>query len=154
MYYRNLFEELKANNIEPLVDLYHWDLPQPIQDLGGWTSKYIIDLYIDYAQLCFESFGEYVKYWFTFNEPKNICHQGYGDAEKAPLIVSPEGEYLCSHHVLLSHAYTYFMYQKTFKSTQNGKIGFIIDSPFFVPETNSTADITAAENAAQFTVRK
>lgn len=153
-YYRNLIKELKANNIEPLITLYHWDLPQPLQDLGGWPNKYIIELFIDYARLCFELFGDSVKYWITFNEPHNICHQGYGDAEKAPLLSSPQAEYLCAHHVLLAHANVWHLYNQTFKRSQKGKVGFVIDSPFYVPETNKSEDVFAAENAAQFTVRK
>lgn len=119
-YYRNLIEELKANNIEPLVTIFHWDLPQPIQDVGGWPNAEIIEWFADYASICFELFGDLVKYWVTFNEPKQICNDGYGVGTKAPAIHSPHAEYLCAHNLLFAHARTYHLYTDTFKETQNG----------------------------------
>ena len=56
-YYRNLIEELLANNIIPLVTLYHWDLPQPLQDVGGWLNESIVIHFKDYAQKCFTELG-------------------------------------------------------------------------------------------------
>lgn len=119
-YYRNLIKELKANNIEPLITLFHWDLPQSLQDAGGWPNPYIIEWFTDYARICFELFGDSVKYWLTFNEPKQTCHMGYGTAELAPAIKLPQSEYLCSHHVLLSHASVWHLYNQTFRKTQKG----------------------------------
>lgn len=119
-YYRNLINELRQNNIEPLVTLYHWDLPQAIQDNGGWPNPEVIDWFTDYARICFKLFGDSVKYWITFNEPKNVCHQGYGSGEKAPLVKSPQAEYLCSHHVILAHAKVWRLYNETYKKKQKG----------------------------------
>lgn len=119
-YYRNLIEELKANNIEPLVTIFHWDLPQPIEDVGGWPNSAIIGWYTDYAKLCFELFGDLVKYWTTFNEPKQICNDGYGIGTKAPAIQSPQAEYMCAHNLLLAHAKTYHLYNQEFRRCQNG----------------------------------
>lgn len=119
-YYRNLINELRDNNIEPLVTIYHWDLPQSIQDVGGWPNSKIIDWYTDYARVCFELFGDVVKYWLTFNEPKQTCHGGYGAGDMAPTIKSAEAEYLCSHNLLLAHARAYRLYNQTFRKTQNG----------------------------------
>ncbi|VEN53432.1 unnamed protein product [Callosobruchus maculatus] len=84
-YYKNLIKELKDNGIEPLVTLYHWDLPQPLQELGGFLNASFVDWFGDYAELCFELFGDDVSNWFTFNEPGIICVFGYGYGWVAPM---------------------------------------------------------------------
>lgn len=106
IYYADLIKELKNNGIEPLVTLYHWDLPQPLQDAGGWETEDVIDWFADYARICFELFGNDVKYWFTFNEPVITCWGGYGGGEFAPGIESSGiGEYICAHK------YYYYYYK-------------------------------------------
>lgn len=120
-YYTNLFKELKANGIKAMVTLYHWDVPTALQDLGGWTNPLIVDLFADYARLCYELFGEYVDTWITINEPKQICHSGYGAGGFAPDVVSPGiGEYICARNVLLAHAKAWHIYNDEFKSRYNG----------------------------------
>lgn len=112
---------MRDNNIEPLVTLYHWDLPQTLQDEGGWPNPLIVDWFAEYARIAFEQFGDSVKYWITFNEPKQTCHMGYGTAEFAPAIKSPEAEYLCTHHVIQAHAKAWHIYNTTYRKTQKGK---------------------------------
>lgn len=123
-YYRNLIKELRDNNIEPLVTIYHWDTPQPIQDVGGWPNPYSAEWFTDYARVCFELFGDIVKYWITINEPRQICHMGYGDGTLAPAIKSAEAEYLCSHNVILAHASAYRLYNDTYRKKFNGELTY------------------------------
>lgn len=121
-YYKNLIKELKDNNIEPMVTLYHWDLPQVLEDkLGGWLNESVSDLFVEYARLCFKLFGDDVKWWVTINEPKQICMGGYEGAGLAPGVLSLGiGGYVCAKNILLAHAKAYHMYDKEFRSKQQG----------------------------------
>lgn len=120
-YYNNLINLLLENNVEPMVTLYHWDLPQPLQDLGGWTNKIIAHYFEDYANLCFRIFGDRVKTWLTINEPSSMCVDNYEGGKSAPYISSPGiGTYLCGRTVLLAHSRAYHLYDKLFKPEQNG----------------------------------
>ncbi|KAJ8879138.1 hypothetical protein PR048_019744 [Dryococelus australis] len=117
-YYNNLINELKKNNIEPLVTMYHWDLPQHLQDLGGLANDVIIDYFEDYARLLFTNFGDRVKWWATFNEPLSFV-SGYTSTWFAPGVNAPGvGGYLVGHNVLKAHARVYHLYDKHFRSQQ------------------------------------
>lgn len=63
-------------NITPYVTLYHWDLPLPLHELGGWQNVVIADYFAAYARFCFEAFGDIVKNWITVNEPHSYCVLG------------------------------------------------------------------------------
>ncbi|KAI4878693.1 hypothetical protein NFI96_013469 [Prochilodus magdalenae] len=72
---------LLAYNITPMVTLYHWDLPQALQDINGWDNvKFDLTVFNDYCDFCYETFGDRVKFWMTFNEPHIICTGDYPDA--------------------------------------------------------------------------
>lgn len=120
-YYNKLIDGLLAKDIQPMVTLYHWDLPQPLQELGGWPNELMAQYFEDYAKVAFDNFGDRVKYWITFNEPYNVCYQGYGDVAKAPALnMTGYADYLCTHTVLKAHARVYHLYNDTYKATQNG----------------------------------
>ena len=70
--------------IEPAVTLYHWDLPQVLQDQGGWLNATVADWFEDYARLCFTEFGDRIKFWITLNEPSVTAVNGHGTGEHAP----------------------------------------------------------------------
>ncbi|CAG9836032.1 unnamed protein product [Diabrotica balteata] len=153
-YYKNLIKALKAANIEPYVTLFHWDLPQFLEELGGWPNPEIVSWYSEYAKLCFELFGDDVKHWMTFNEPKQTCTNGYGTGVYAPSTKSPGiGEYMCIHNVLRAHAAAYHIYDKEFRFKQNGKVGIVIDSAWWEPY-NATTDSDASERLLQFTTKQ
>lgn len=108
-----------------MITMYHWDLPQPLQEIGGWPNPLLTDLFVDYAEVLFDEFGPLVKDWITFNEPYQVCQQAYSEATKAPAYTQDGvGGYLCGHTLLLAHAKTYQLYDERYRATQNGKIKF------------------------------
>ena len=73
-YYRTLFEELLKVHITPVVTLFHWDMPTPLMDLGGWTNPKIVDFFEDYVRVVFKLYGDIIKMWTTINEPHQHCY--------------------------------------------------------------------------------
>lgn len=124
-YYNNLIDTLVGNDIIPMVTLYHWDLPQNLQLLGGFANKNIVKYFTDFARVAFEEFGDRVKYWATFNEPDQICQAGYGGDGKAPALkLSGVGDYQCGFNLIKAHASAYHLYDDEFRSSQNGSVYF------------------------------
>ncbi|XP_046748527.1 myrosinase 1-like [Diprion similis] len=148
-YYKNLTAELVANGIEPIVTLYHWDHPQVIEEMGGWTNELIVDWFVAYARILFEALGDSVKRWVTINEPDSICGDGYESTRLAPgKIITDIGKYLCGHNVIKAHAKTYRMYEEEFRDRQGGVIGIVLPVSGYLPYNSSYED--AADTAFQF----
>lgn len=121
-YYDSLINDLLVANITPFVTLYHWDLPQRLQDLGGWSNPMMAEYFLDFAEVAFEAFGDRIQNWLTFNEPWVVCLQGYGGVGKAPALnMSGIAEYLCAHHLIKAHAMAYHLYDDVYRHTQGGK---------------------------------
>ncbi|XP_044269424.1 myrosinase 1-like [Tribolium madens] len=151
-HYRNLTQELLDNGIEPMVTMFHWDTPEPLQELGGWPNPEMEEHFVYYARILFEQLGDLVKMWMTFNEAKQTCLEGYGTGEKAPgFKTSGLADYQCAHTILKSHAKVYHMYEEEFREKQGGRVGIVIDSMWFEPGSGSDKDVEAAERARQFT---
>ncbi|KAM3955825.1 myrosinase 1-like [Aphomia sociella] len=123
-YYNDIINTLLENGIEPIVTLYHWDLPQALQNLGGWTNPYVSDWFEEYAREVFSLFANRVKIWVTINEPIVICDGAYSTGILAPGTVIQDniGSYMCNKHVLIAHAKAYRVYDKEFRPKYNGKI--------------------------------
>ncbi|KAJ2941573.1 hypothetical protein O0L34_g14626 [Tuta absoluta] len=145
-FYNNYIDEMLKYNITPMVTLYHWDLPQKLQDLGGFTNSEFPQWFEDYARVVFKSFGDRVKHFITFNEPREICFEGYGGRTKAPQ-VNAHGiaEYLCAKTLVIGHANAYHAYNKDFKPEQKGVCGITISVNWFGAATDSEEDEFAAE---------
>lgn len=145
-YYNNLINEIIKYNIKPIVTLYHWDLPQKLQDMGGFLNPLFPEWFEDYARVAFNYFGDRVKFWITFNEPREICYEGYGYFTKAPMLnITDVGTYYCAKNLLLANARAYRAYVKDFKTKQNGICGITINVNWFSPLEDSDEDKYAAE---------
>ncbi|XP_072385137.1 myrosinase 1-like [Diabrotica undecimpunctata] len=145
-YYKNLIAELKNNNIEPMITIYHNDLPQALQDLGGIKMPQFADWFAEYARVCFELFGNDVKHWMTINEPYVACTVGF---ISLPYEDGVE-DYICIKNMLLAHANAWHIYDKDFRPTQGGKVGMVLNSNWFEPESDKPEDLEASERSMQF----
>ncbi|XP_070577049.1 cytosolic beta-glucosidase-like [Ptychodera flava] len=152
-YYNNLIDELIANGIQPMVTLYHWDLPQALHDsYGGWMSEDIVEDFANYASLCFERFGDRVKFWLTFNEPWIISLLGYESGVFAPGVQeSGTTPYIVTHNLIKSHARAWHIYDEEYRSTQEGEVGITLNSDWNEPHNRSNPDhVAASDQAMQF----
>ncbi len=102
-FYSRLVDTLLDNAIEPVVTLYHWDLPQPLEDLGGWTARDTASRFADYAAVVAGALGDRVHRWITLNEPWCSSMLGYGTGRHAPGRTEGEGALAAAHHLLLAH---------------------------------------------------
>lgn len=135
-----------------MVTVYHWDLPQYLQDIGGWTNPLIVDYFLHYIDVLYEKFGDRVDRWITFNEPWVFCKYGYGDGTHAPLVKQPgHGEYLCGHHVLLSHAKAYHLYKRNYAERFKGQVGICLYGSYHYP-LNDKVNASLADQATEHMV--
>ncbi|GLJ45454.1 hypothetical protein SUGI_0957190 [Cryptomeria japonica] len=164
-YYNNLINELILHGIQPHVTLFHFDLPQSLEDAyGGWLSPQIEEDFRAFAEVCFRDFEDGVKYWTTFNEPNAFSVLSYdngywppercsypfgyfGNCSAGDSTVEP---YIVGHHVLLSHAEVVELYRKKFQTNQKGFIGLTVIITWFVPLTSTTEDIAATQRTFDF----
>lgn len=102
-HYRHLMESLKNEGIEVVATLYHWDLPQALEDRGGWRNRDTVHAFEEYAAICFKSFGDLVDKWITINEPWCIAYLGHLIGEHAPGHHSLEDTVRVIHHINLAH---------------------------------------------------
>ncbi|KAL3529722.1 hypothetical protein ACH5RR_009044 [Cinchona calisaya] len=150
-------------SIKPVVTLFHWDLPQALEEeYGGFRSHKVINDFHGYANICFERFGDRVKQWITFNEPWSFSIEGYDNGAFAPGRCSSwmnnnctGGDssiepYLVTHNQLLAHAQAVKLYRTKYQAHQKGIIGMTVVAFWMVPLSNSKADKHAAKRAMDF----
>ncbi|XP_022125855.2 myrosinase 1-like [Pieris rapae] len=122
-HYSDFIDELLLYDIEPVVTIYHWDLPVKLQDMGGWTNPLITDWFESYADILFRNYGDRVTTWITINEPIVICDFNYNMGSYAPGIVEQElAPYICNKNVLMAHAKAYRLYQREYRERYKGKL--------------------------------
>ncbi|KAM3692664.1 hypothetical protein ACJW31_08G106000 [Castanea mollissima] len=162
-YYNNLTNELLSKGLIPFVTIFHWDLPQALEDeYGGFLSPHIIDDFRDYAELCFKEFGDRVKHWTTLNEPAMFSSGGYASGQFAPGRCSAwqnqnctggnssTEPYLVTHHLLLAHAEAVNVYKQKYQAAQKGVIGIALNSFWMVPFNNSIENQNATQRSLDF----
>ena len=143
-YYLRLTDALLEAHIRPMVTLYHWDLPQALQDSGGWTNRDLVGRYSDYVQLVAKALGDRVSDWMLFNEAIGFTEQGYLDGTHAPGHKSIV-EFLRATHVVNLAQGEGFRALKALRSS--ARVGSVFIMSPCEPATNSEADKLAAERA-------
>jgi beta-glucosidase len=102
-FYDRLIDELLAAGIAPAVTLYHWDLPQPLEDRGGWRVRDTAEAFAAYTTLAAERYGDRVQRWITLNEPYCSAFVGYAEGRHAPGAQEGRGALAAAHHLLVGH---------------------------------------------------
>ncbi|WP_426755055.1 GH1 family beta-glucosidase [Myxococcus sp. Y35] len=119
-FYSRLVDGLLEAGIEPFVTLYHWDLPQALQDQGGWPSRDTASAFVEYADAASRKLGDRVKRWITHNEPWCISVLGYGNGEHAPGHKNWSEVLATAHHLLVSHGQAVPVIRANVKNAQVG----------------------------------
>ena len=102
-FYRRLVDGLRERSIEPMLTLYHWDLPQALEDRGGWTNRETSERYAEYAEILYEALSGSVPYWITLNEPWVASWMGHAYGVHAPGKMDSADALAAAHHLLLGH---------------------------------------------------
>jgi beta-glucosidase len=135
-FYRRLVDGLLAADVEPFVTLYHWDLPQALQDEGGWPRRETAERFAEYAGHVFDAIGDRVTYWFTLNEPWCSAFLGYGSGVHAPGIRDPQQAAAAAHNLLLAHGAAV--------QRLRGQIGIVLNLAPVRSASDDPADVNAA----------
>ena len=149
-FYDRLIDALLAKNIEPLVTLYHWDLPQSLQDLGGWTNRDVAGWFADYANLLFERYGDRVKKWVTLNEPYIFTDIGHRRGGMAPGFRDLGLYARAVHHAHLAHGRAVQAFRA---SGKGGEIGMTNANTSYEPADDTPETAKAVELARDFDTR-
>lgn len=150
-FYERLVDRLLARGITPVPTLYHWDLPQALQDRhGGWASRETSGRFADYAVMAMTALGDRVSRWITLNEPWVSAFLGYRRGVHAPGVRDMTTALRAAHHLLLAHGRAVEAYRSL---GQGGEIGITLDLQVSSPETDSEADRTAARDVDSRTNR-
>ncbi|XP_043726821.1 beta-klotho isoform X1 [Cervus elaphus] len=149
-YYDTLLNALVLRNIEPIVTLYHWDLPLALQEkYGGWKNETMIDFFNDYATYCFQTFGDRVKYWITIHNPYLVAWHGYGTGIHAP---GEKGNlaavYSVGHNLIKAHTKVWHNYNRNFRPHQKGQLSITLGSHWIEPNrSENTMDILKCQQS-------
>ncbi|MCL1114200.1 GH1 family beta-glucosidase [Shewanella basaltis] len=146
-FYIDLLDELNRRGIKPFVTLYHWDLPQHIEDNGGWLNRETAYLFADYADKITQAFGDRVYSYATFNEPFCSSYLGYEIGVHAPGLAKKSYGRQSAHHLLLAHGLAMQVLQK---NSPHSKNGIVLNFTPCYSATDSAADVQAASKADQY----
>lgn len=147
-FYNQLIDTLIENGIEPFINLYHFDMPFPLQKNGGWLNSETVDAFVAYAETCFKLFGDRVKKWFTFNEPIVCVEGGYLYQFHYPNEVNMAHAVTVGYHEVLASARAI---QKYHSRDYDGEIGIILNlTPSYPRDANNPEDQKASIMADAF----
>jgi beta-glucosidase len=141
LFYHDVINECIKNGIEPWVTLYHWDLPQGLEDKGGWTNREITNWFKNYVEICVNEYHKKVKHWMVLNEPMVFTGAGYFLGAHAPGRKGISNFAAAIHHAVLCQAIGF----KAIKSIdKEAKVGTTFSCSYVTPYSNSLKDINAA----------
>ena len=136
-FYSNLVDALLEADIEPWVTLYHWDLPQALQDEGGWPARATTEAFVEYADVISRALGDRVKNWITFNEPWVSAFVGYKEGRHAPGLTDQDAAVAAAHHLLLAHGQSVPVIRS---NCPNANVGITLNLTPQEPASPSLAD--------------
>jgi beta-glucosidase len=140
-FYDRLVDELLAAGIQPFPTLYHWDLPQRLEDEGGWPVRATAEAFVPYVEAIVGRLGDRVTHWTTHNEPWVAAWLGYGWGIHAPGRTSEQDAVDAAHHLLLSHGWASEVIRR---DVPNAAVGIVLNLEHVDPLTDSEADVAAA----------
>jgi len=146
-YYKRLTDAVLEAGIRPMVTLYHWDLPQALEDQGGWPNREVAFRFAEYVSIVARALGDRVKHWLIFNEPKTFTGIGYWQGRHAPGRREPLAFLRATHTVNLAQGMAFRLLKAQDAATQ---VGSAFDVAPMFPATQSYADIAAAERWHRF----
>ena len=141
-FYDRLLDTLLAAGIRPVVTLYHWDLPQALEERGGWRNRDTVYYFRDYAGRMFEQFGDRIDTWITHNEPWCTAVLGHLLGQHAPGIQDPAQAGVVAHHLLLSHGLSVQAYRS---QRAGGQIGITLNLSAVYPASDRPEDLAARD---------
>lgn len=136
-FYNRLVDGLLAAGIIPFVTLYHWDLPQALQERGGWPARFIVDAFAEYVDVVARHLGDRVQNWMTLNEPWVIAFLGHQIGEHAPGIQDTAAALRAAHHVLLAHGRAIPIIRR---HSPQAEVGIVLNNTQTYPASASAAD--------------
>jgi beta-glucosidase len=141
-FYRALVDELLAHGIRPALTLYHWDLPQELEDAGGWPERDTAERFAEYTGLVADALGDRVPLWTTLNEPWCSAFLGYAEGVHAPGRVEPEAALRAAHHLNLGHGLAVGVLRE--RLPVRAEVSLTLNLAAVRPHTASAADVDAA----------
>jgi beta-glucosidase len=142
-FYDRLVDRLLESGIQPCVTLYHWDLPQALEDRGGWPAREIVSAFAEYAEIVARRLGDRVRHWITHNEPWVVAWLGYGWGLHAPGRASETEALAAAHHVLLSHGRAVEVLRR---EAPRAEVGITLNLMHDYPASDAEEDVAATRH--------
>jgi len=143
-FYSRLVDTLLENQITPFITLNHWDIPQGLEDIGGWPERDIVHQFVKYSYHVSKHLGDRVRNWITHNEPWCVSYLGYIEGHKPPGLINKWSKSLATaHHLLLSHG---MAIPEIRNNSKQSEIGITLNLNTAIPASGSTYD----EDACRF----
>lgn len=150
-FYNEVINECIENNLLPVMNLHHFDLPVELYDkYGGWESKHVVDLFVIFAKKCFELFGDRVKHWTTFNEPMVVVEGEYLYQFHYPKLVDGKKAVQVMFNLNLASAKAIQAFREMGCNKEGGKIGVVLNLTPAYPRSNSEEDMKASKIADSY----